>query len=73
MKAVIGTMVGFFFLSIYVLPIIFYNFFGTDGEDLFPVYSGMILLSGLIVACTKIILEEIRELKEKQHGQNIEK
>jgi hypothetical protein len=31
---------------------------------------GMILLSGLIVACTKIVLEEIKELKEKQSDNN---
>jgi hypothetical protein len=73
MKVVIGTMVGFFFLSFLVLPLIFDNFFGPDGANLFPVYSGMILLSGLIVACTKIVLEEIRELKEKQNGKNVEK
>jgi len=30
----------------------------------YPIYGGIILLSGLIVFCTELILEEIRSLKE---------
>ncbi|PIC65298.1 hypothetical protein CSV79_01360 [Sporosarcina sp. P13] len=65
LKAVIGTMVGFIILSFVVLPLIFDYFFGPESGDLFPIYSGMILLSGLIVICTKIVLEEINGYKEK--------
>ena len=66
LKLVIGSMVGFFILSFWVIPMIFDIFFtfGTDLSGLYPIYSGMFLLSGLIVGCTKIVLEEIRELKE---------
>ncbi|MDV6377874.1 hypothetical protein ORD22_06310 [Sporosarcina sp. GW1-11] len=65
MKAVIGTMVGFIILSFVVLPLIFDYFFGPEAGDLFPIYSGMILLSGLIVICTKIVLEEINRNIER--------
>ncbi|MDW0117542.1 hypothetical protein QTL97_11390 [Sporosarcina thermotolerans] len=66
MKAAIGTMVGFIFLSLVVLQIIFQYFLGPEGWDLFPIYSGLILLSGLIVFCTKIVLEEIDGLIQKK-------
>ena len=66
MKAAIGTMVGFIFLSLFVLPFILGYFLGPEGWDLFPIYSGLILLSGLIVFCTKIVLEEIDGVKEKK-------
>lgn len=65
MKAVIGIIVGFFILSFWVLPLILDIIFGPDFSGLYPVYSGMILLSGLIVGCTKIVLEEINGLKAK--------
>ena len=31
---------------------------------LYPIYGGIILLSGLIVLCAELILREIRSLKE---------
>ena len=49
-----------------VLPLIFDHFFGPVGGDLFPIYSGMILLSGIIVICTKVVLEEINGLKKRK-------
>lgn len=78
LKLVIGSMVGFFILSFWVIPIIFDILFtfGTDLSGLYPIYSGMILLSGLIVGCTKIVLEEIRQLiepKEKKDDNISEK
>ena len=64
-KAVIFTMFGFFlamtflggFWGILLQPII-----GGEGSEtfLYPIYGGIILLSGLIVFCTCIIKEEIR-------------
>ncbi|MCG7344072.1 hypothetical protein MHZ92_08010 [Sporosarcina sp. ACRSL] len=65
MRAAIATMVCFTFFSFVVLPFIFYYFFGLEGGDWSPIYSGMILLSGIIAICTKMLLEEISSLKEK--------
>lgn len=62
-----------FFLSLYIFPAFFHYLFGQDEIGLHPIYSGIILLSGLIVACTKIVLEKIQELEEKQSGENIGK
>lgn len=62
-----------FFLSLFIFPAFFDYLFGQDEIGLYPIYSGIILLSGLIVACTKIVLEKIQELEEKQSGKNIEK
>lgn len=45
--------------------IIFKSFLhgGVDEEYLYPIYGGIVLLSGLIVACTVIIIDEFREVK----------
>ena len=73
MRYIIGTMIGFYILINYVFvflgPILFPRG-GVRETHLHPIYSGIILLSGLIVACTKIIIEEIREVKDNN---NIEK
>ena len=37
---------------------------GVQESFIYPIYGGIILLSGLIVFCTELILEEIRSLKE---------
>ena len=55
MKKIIGTMVGFYILAFWILPLFHAAF-------LHPVYSGMIVLSGIIVACTLIILEKLETL-----------
>ncbi len=68
LRAALGTMVGFIFLSFVVSPMIFEYFFGLEAVDWSPIYSGMILLSGIIVLCTKTLIEEINELKEKEDG-----
>ncbi len=36
---------------------------GVQESFLYPIYGGIILLSGLIVVCTELILEEIKSLK----------
>ena len=36
---------------------------GVQESFLCPLYGGVILLSGLIVVCTELILEEIKSLK----------
>ncbi|MBR5316884.1 MAG: hypothetical protein IKU39_03220 [Lachnospiraceae bacterium] len=37
---------------------------GVEQTFLYPIYAGLVLLTGLIVGCTVIILEEIRSLKK---------
>ncbi|MEQ6378772.1 hypothetical protein RZN25_18410 [Bacillaceae bacterium S4-13-56] len=73
MKAVIGTMIGFLFLSFLVFPVVLGKTIWSGGGDLLPVYSGLLVLCGLIVVCTMIVLEKIEELKEKLNPKNIEK
>jgi hypothetical protein len=66
MKSIFGTMVGFYILNFWVFPIfdqILFPWGGVRETHLHPIYMGMILLSGLIVACTCLILESIEELK----------
>lgn len=69
MKKIIGTMVGFYILNFWFFPIINQVIFpwgGVPETHLHPIYSGMILLSGLMVACTCIVLESIE--KPQQDG-----
>ncbi|TFB13489.1 hypothetical protein E3U55_16075 [Filobacillus milosensis] len=66
MRLIVGTMVSFYILIFWIFPII-YRYFPGDGvaeSYLHPIYMGMILLAGLVVACTKIVLEKISELNE---------
>ena len=37
---------------------------GVRESFIYPIYGGIILLSGIIVVCTELILEEIRSLKD---------
>ena len=37
---------------------------GVQESFLYPIYGGIILLSGLIVVCTELILEETKSLKD---------
>ena len=37
---------------------------GVQESFIYPIYGGIILLSGLIVVCTELILEEIKSLKD---------
>lgn len=43
---------------------------GVQESFLYPIYGGIILLSGLIVICTELILEEIRSLKAEPRDEN---
>ncbi len=70
MRYIIGTMIAFYILTTYVFVFfgsVLFPWGGVQETYLHPVYSGIILLSGLIVACTKIVLDEIKELKEKDN------
>lgn len=44
---------------------------GVQESFLYPIYGGVILLSGLIVVCTELILEEIKSLKVDIKSQNV--
>ena len=44
---------------------------GVQESFLYPIYGGIILLSGLIVVCTELILEEIKSLKVDIKNQNV--
>lgn len=63
MKATIGTMIGFYIIIIWgsalLAPVLFPGG-GVEESYFYPIYMGIILLSGLIVICTKIVLEEIK-------------
>ncbi|GAB3792866.1 hypothetical protein [Virgibacillus kimchii] len=64
MRLILGTMLGFYILNFWIFPIINQVIFpwgGVAETHLQPIYSGMILLAGLIVACTKILLEKIKD------------
>ena len=68
LKKAILTMVIFYFLLI-TSPVANHFLFthvldGFGVEFIFPVYWGIILLSGLIVGCTCLILEEIKALRQ---------
>ena len=43
---------------------------GVQESFLYPIYGGIILLSGLIVFCTVRVLEEIKSLKEVLKDRN---
>lgn len=43
---------------------------GVQESFIYPIYGGIILLSGLIVGCTEFILEEIRSLKKDAKEQS---
>jgi hypothetical protein len=69
-------MVGFYVLGFWLLPL-FYQFIfpwgGVTETHLHPIYMGMILLSGLIVACTLIILEYQKESRQDRTAGEHEK
>lgn len=69
MKMIIGITVGFYILNFWILPVVYQILFpwgGVAETHLHPIYMGMILLSGLMVYCTKLILAEVKELKKQK-------
>lgn len=38
---------------------------GTSETYLYPIYGGIILLTGFVVGCTSVVLNEIKSLKEE--------
>lgn len=75
MKKALITMVVMFALIIWPFGGIWQLLSGILGgvqeSFLYPIYGGVILLSGLIVVCTELILEEIKSLKADIKSQNV--
>lgn len=76
MKKALITMVVMFALIIWPFGGIWQLLSGILGGGvqesfLYPIYGGIILLSGLIVVCTELILEEIKSLKVDIKSQNV--
>ncbi len=77
MKKALITMVVMFALIIWPFGGIWQLLSGILGGGvqesfLYPIYGGIILLSGLIVVCTELILEEIKSLKADMPHKNEE-
>ncbi len=69
MKKVIGVMIFFFLLMTFgggLSEMIFSSIVGGGISEtyLYPIYGGIVLLAGLIVACTLVILDEIKLIKD---------
>lgn len=68
MKYVIGTMAAFYVLLFWLGPLfqdVIFPGGGVAESYLKPLYLGIILLSGLVVGCTRLLYEEIQTLKGK--------
>ena len=69
MKKVLGVM-GFFMIVMTffggAISIVITKMVGggVDESYIYPIYGGIILLSGLIVGCTVIIIDEFKEVKD---------
>ena len=69
MKKVIVTMIVVFALVVWPFGGMWQLLSGIIGGGvqesfIYPIYGGIILLSGLIVVCTEFVLEEIKSLKD---------
>lgn len=72
-QPVLGVMVFFFFLmtwgSVFSVPLFSSILGGGIAEEfLYPLYGGIVFLAGLLVLCTCLILEELRnqDFEEKE-------
>ena len=71
MKKILGVMVTMFFLICWpfggIWAIIFQPIIGGGVEQsfLYPLYAGLIILSGIIVGCAVILHEEIKALRDE--------
>ena len=70
MKKVIGIMIAFAVVMLFGSGIISTGITaliggGTAESYIYPIYGGIILLSGLIVGCTCVILEKLEEIEKK--------
>ena len=78
MKAVFGTMFAVF---VCIVPLggmwsmIFSSLIGggVDQSFIYPIYGGIIVLSGIVVGCTKIVLHEIKSIHNLHNNTNNDK
>ena len=75
MKKALIAMVAMFLLIVWPGGAIWCQFShiiggGVSESYLYPVYGGIILLSGLVVGCTSIVLNEIKSLKDEMNREN---
>ncbi len=74
MKYALAAMVAMFALIVWPLSWVWYLSLsgilggGVSESFLYPIYGGLILLSGLIVFCTNRILDEVRSLRDEIKG-----
>ena len=73
MKHVLAAMLLMFSVVVWPLGGLFSVLFGKllgggpSESFIYTIYAGLILLAGIAVACTVIILSEIKSLKEELH------
>jgi len=68
MKKVIKAIIGFYLIVFFFAAPIYSLLFPNGGvaeTHLHPIYFGLIVLCAIIVICTSIILEEIKNLKQE--------
>lgn len=71
MKKVLFTVVAMFLLMVWPGGAIWVTFFpkiiggGIAESFLYPIYGGIILLSGLVVGCTVYVCDEIKSLRRE--------
>ncbi len=76
MKKVIGSMVVMFLLICWPLGGLWGMIFmpiiggGVEQSFLYPIYGGLIILTGIIVGCAVILYDEIKKLVEKLENQS---
>lgn len=68
MKKVLGVMAFFVVIMIFgggAISLVITKIVGGGVAEsyIYPIYGGIILLSGLIVGCTVIIIDEFKEVK----------
>lgn len=68
--AVVFALVAGPFCGVWVLLLSGIMGGGVHESFLYPLYGGIIILAGLIVACTELIREEIRSLKNDIKDKN---
>ncbi len=71
MKKVIITVIAMFLLICWPLgglwDVILSPVIGGGASELYlyPIYGGIILLSGVVVGCTSVVCEKIQQLKDE--------
>ncbi len=68
MKRILGVMAFFTIVMLFgggAISIVITKLIGggVDESFIYPIYGGIILLSGLIAGCTVVIVDEIKGLK----------